>query len=157
LMAAQQRWIAAVDAGLTGIRYAPPAEHLAEYQWLVSVALAAQLPQQEIRILRAELAESFQPDVAVILASVLSTSTDAANRNGAEALDLARRALKTQPDSPMFLNCLGAALAETGQYTDAIAAVSKALAGAQAQQDAPTVQISEALLASFKAGKPWRE
>jgi Flp pilus assembly protein TadD len=65
-----------------------------------------------------------RPDVPVWLnnlARILAVAPDPALRNGAEAVPLARRACElTQFKDPSFLNTLAAALAESGNFDEAV-------------------------------------
>ncbi|HMP81251.1 MAG TPA: tetratricopeptide repeat protein [Verrucomicrobiota bacterium] len=63
------------------------------------------------------------------LAWILATCPDPALRDGAKAVELARRADQlTGGNSPVILRTLSAALAESGQFPEAIAAVEEAIA-----------------------------
>lgn len=95
-------------------------------------------------------------DVGVLnnLAWVLATSSDDAVRNGARAVDLAAKACElTDYKQAHLLSTLAAAHAEAGDFAKAVEWSTKAVAaGAPEQRDALDKE-----LASYRAGKPWRE
>src|SRR5438067_7632437 len=67
---------------------------------------------------------SFDPDnvdAANNIAWVRATAADADLRDGKEALELARRAVRTGGENPVVLRTLGAAQAESAQFGEAIA------------------------------------
>jgi tetratricopeptide (TPR) repeat protein len=154
---AKRDWAGSADAAIKGIALAPAAQRTALYGWAAANLVRLEQHAQAIRVYHAGLADSFSADMACSLAFELSTPNDATVRNGAEAVALARRAVATKPDVPMYFNCLGAALAESGQYPEAVKTEERAVASAHALGDATTERVSAALLESFKAGKPWRE
>lgn len=92
------------------------------------------------------------------LAWLLATHPDAALRNGAEALDLAQRAVKlTGGRDAGLLDTLAAALAETGRFAEAAQTSSNALALATAAKDAPLVQQLEQRLRLYQNAQAVRE
>lgn len=94
------------------------------------------------------------PGVLNNLAWLLSTSPDAALRNGPRALELATQAGQlTEFKMPHILSTLAAAYAETGDYAKAVEWSEKAVALAQPQGR----ESLERELASYRQGKPWRE
>jgi len=104
-----------------------------------------------------EKALKIEPDDASLLnnfAWVLATSPEAKLRNGKRALDLALKAAKrTEFKQAHILSTLAAAYAETGDMQSAIEWSKKAVAvGSPAQKEELTKE-----LASYQAGKPWRE
>ncbi len=153
----QRDWDAAAGAALTGIGLAPPSERRGLRDWLASSFLREHQGAQAARVFRTILADAFDPGTACSLAFVLSTTSDDRARNGAEAMALARRALATHPDSPVYLSCLGAALAETGRYADAAATEEHALEHAREQRDADTETIAQQVLDAARAGRAFRE
>src|SRR5205807_9290482 len=67
---------------------------------------------------------SFDPDnadAANNIAWVRATVADTDLRNGREALELARRALRNGGENPVVLRTLAAAQAESGQFVEAVA------------------------------------
>ncbi len=109
-----------------------------------------------IRLYRAGLAEHANPRLAAFLAWILATSTDDALRNATEALELAQRALKSDPDSPTFLNTYAAALAEGSQFPQAIAACDRAIQNARSRGEPAAAETFEQRLSVLKTGKPLR-
>jgi Tfp pilus assembly protein PilF len=82
-------------------------------------------------IVTLEIAIARQPDDPTLLkraAWVLATSSNAAARNGARAIELAERAVvRTERRDPVALDTLAAALAEAGQFDAAIVAVRRSI------------------------------
>jgi tetratricopeptide (TPR) repeat protein len=154
---AQRDWDGAADAALRGVANAPQADHVRLYEWIADSFLRARQTAQAMHVYRTALAEAFHPDIACALAFALATSGDDHLRNGAEAVTLGRRAVAARPESPVYLNCLGAALAETGRFAEAVSSAQRAASVAHAQGDFNAERISQQLLAMFRAGKPWRE
>jgi protein O-mannosyl-transferase len=70
------------------------------------------------------------------LAWALSTSPDASLRDGARALELAKKADQlVGGENPVFIRTMAAAYAETGRFSDAIATAQRALQLARARQN----------------------
>jgi tetratricopeptide (TPR) repeat protein len=88
------------------------------------------------------------------LAWVLATSPDDKLRNGKRAIELAKSACEvTQYKQAHILSTLAAAYAETGDFKTAIEWSEKAV---QQGKDDQKAALSKEL-ASYRAGKPWRE
>lgn len=88
---------------------------------------------------------------------ILATSPDASARNGKEAVILAEQVLKTQSaPSPELLDLLAVALAEAGRFSEARAALTKALSMSKDHQEG-WVPILEKKLMLFQQGRPYRE
>jgi len=88
------------------------------------------------------------------LSWILATAQNPAFRNGTEAVRMAQRACElTNRKETQKLKTLAAAYAETGRYRDAVSTMENALT---ASSHATTNEM-QAMLASFKSGKPWRE
>jgi tetratricopeptide (TPR) repeat protein len=66
------------------------------------------------------------PDANNNIAWVRATASDAALRDGREALELAQRALRFGRDNPVVLRTLAAAQAENGQFGEAIRTCTRA-------------------------------
>jgi protein O-mannosyl-transferase len=66
------------------------------------------------------------PDAANNIAWMRATAADADLRDGKEALELARRALRSGDKNPVMLRTLAAAQAENGEFADAIATAERA-------------------------------
>ncbi|MGA2748226.1 MAG: tetratricopeptide repeat protein [Verrucomicrobiota bacterium] len=92
------------------------------------------------------------------LAWVLSTCPDAALRDGAKALSLARNAsANTGAKDPAILGALAAAFAETGNYADAVATARHAYQFALQQTNGPLAEELDAQLRQYQSGAPYRE
>ena len=104
-----------------------------------------------------EKALKVEPDDPSLLnnfAWVLCTSPDDKLRNGKRALDLALKAAKrTEFKQAHILSTLAAAYAETGDLRSAIDQARKAVAAGSPEQKEELAKE----LASYQAGKPWRE
>jgi len=104
-----------------------------------------------------EKALKIEPDDASLLnnfAWVLATSTEAKLRNGKRALDLALKAAKrTEFKQAHILSTLAATYAETGDMKQAVEWSKKAVAVGSPEQKEELAKE----LASYQAGKPWRE
>jgi tetratricopeptide (TPR) repeat protein len=88
------------------------------------------------------------------LAWQLATSSDAALRNGPEAVQLAEHGCAvTSRRDPMLLATLAAAYAEAGRFPEAISAAQEALALARTTGDEATVVRTENLLGCFQSGR----
>ena len=91
------------------------------------------------------------------LAWALAAGPDPRYRNGAEAVSLAARACElTRHENPIPLATLAAACAETGQFKEAVAYAERAQELAAGGQGAMVARLS-AMLASFRAGRPYHE
>ena len=93
------------------------------------------------------------------LAWLLATAPEARLRDGAEALRLAR-ALVARPGQarPEFLDTLAAALAETGDFAEAVRVQRRAVAQLEARNaDPAALEAFRAHLAAFEAGRPLRD
>jgi protein O-mannosyl-transferase len=92
------------------------------------------------------------------LAWVLATCPDASVRNGAEAVELAQRAVQlSNAQQPAVLDTLAAAYAEAGQFPQAVQTVRKALDLATRQNDQVLVKSISAKIAIYEAGAPYRD
>jgi tetratricopeptide (TPR) repeat protein len=89
---------------------------------------------------------------------LLSTASDPALRNGAEALRLASHAVElTQGLEPMLLGTLAAAYAEAGQFANAVATEQHASKLARQQGNERLAGMLDARLSALQAGKPLRD
>ena len=92
------------------------------------------------------------------LAWVLATSTDAAVRDGAQAVRLAENASRTYRDAnPIALRILAAAFAENGRFEDAEAAAERALQIATATGEHTLVSELQSEMQLLRAGVPIRD
>ncbi len=100
-----------------------------------------------------------QPDNDEILAyaaHVLAADKNAVVRDGHTALMYALKANLLNDHSPMILDALGMALAENGDYTNAVACAQNALQMAQAARMKETNAMQQRL-EFYQANQPWRE
>jgi tetratricopeptide (TPR) repeat protein len=157
LLLARHSWDEALEHFLRGISLAPEAARPALY---IDVAGAFYTQKQHAlaaRCYRAALAEQFNPQIASYLAWILATSADEQLRNGKEALELSERALKTDPNSPSYLNVFAAALAENGRFADAVTVADRSLANARVRGEAAAIAQFEIRLKVLASGKPIRQ
>lgn len=102
-----------------------------------------------------------RPDYPAVLNKVawlLATSRDANTRNGAEAVELARRAARLSGErEPEILGTLAAAYAETGRFSEAIETSRRALALAAQQNSGQLADALKAGIALYQTGVPLRE
>jgi tetratricopeptide (TPR) repeat protein len=85
-----------------------------------------------------------------------ATSPDAAQRNGAEAVALARRAVELSGGrDPAVLDTMAAAYAEAGRFPEAVETAQKALDLALSQKKAALADKLRARLALYQSGKPY--
>lgn len=128
------------------------------YGPLAEAQLTLKRPRDAVQTL--EQAITRRPDDAVLLkraAWVLATSSDAAARNGARAIDLATHAVTaTQGRDPIALDTLAAAYAEAGQFDRALDAVQRALGLAPAGDTSGLTQMLHTHAAMFEARQPVR-
>jgi tetratricopeptide (TPR) repeat protein len=93
-----------------------------------------------------------------LLARVLAASSDSSQRNGAEAVELAERAVQlTRGQDPAYLDTLAAAYAEAGRFPEAVDTARRALALARQQNQDQVLQALNARLRLYEARKPYRE
>jgi len=88
------------------------------------------------------------------LAWLLSTSTNASLRNGAEAVTLAEKTMKAYPTNAAYLNALAAAYAETGQFEKAVRVQDQTV---QFAKTAAARQWYADLLKQYQTNQPYRE
>jgi tetratricopeptide (TPR) repeat protein len=98
------------------------------------------------------------PDFQKNLAWLRATCPKAALRNGAEAIDLARRADRLcAGQRPDVLDTLAAAYAEASWFPEALATAGKALKLAKQQDARALADAIQARIALYEAGKPYHE
>jgi protein O-mannosyl-transferase len=102
-----------------------------------------------------------QPDKVspqISLAWILSTSPEAAIRDGTRALDLAQRAYQSSGDrNLMIFRVLAAAYAETGRFPEAIKAAQEGEQRAETQGQPSVARLLQGDLALYQQGVPLRE
>jgi tetratricopeptide (TPR) repeat protein len=103
---------------------------------------------------------SLQPDNVLALnrlAQVLSTSGQASLRNGAEAVELAERAVKTGGEQEAaLLDTLAAAYAESGRFKEAVETAQRALALATQHGEQRLAEGLRARIALYQARTAFR-
>lgn len=116
-------------------------------------------PQEALVHYRAALA--IQPENAGILSNLawmLATSPDAAVRDGAQAIELARRAGElTGEADPSVLQGLAAALAEEGRFDEAVATATGAMELARNGQNLILLEELRSQLTLYRANRPLRD
>jgi len=104
---------------------------------------------------------ALQPDMVEALndlAWIRAASSDAALREGAEAVRLARRAVElTGEQDARLLETLAVASAEAGDFPAAVQAAHKALKLALASENQALAGTLAAQLRLFQAGRPLRD
>lgn len=129
--------------------------------WLVRADLERRLGRPERRVQALARAAQLAPDDSSIqndYAWVLCTSAQDDLRDGARALELARRMVAaTERADPDLLDTLAVALAETGEFGQAREVAGEALAKARAAAATELVRAIEDHLAHFERGEPIRE
>jgi Flp pilus assembly protein TadD len=99
---------------------------------------------------------SFDPDnadAANNLAWALATASDAAFRNGKEALDLANRAVQFAGENPSVLRTLAAALAENNRFAEAVETAERAERMAEASGDNAMAETLRRCANLFRRGE----
>jgi tetratricopeptide (TPR) repeat protein len=92
------------------------------------------------------------------LAWLLATDRDAANRDGAEAVQLAERAcVLTDRKVPVMVGTLAAAYAEAGRFKEAIETAQQARDLAEAAGQTKVAERNRQLLKLYQSGRPCRE
>jgi len=90
------------------------------------------------------------------LAWLLATCSDASLRDGRKAVELAQQAnTLTGGEKPMILHSLAAALAEAGQFAEALAAAQRALNLAEAQSNTRLAGQLQIEIGFYQAGRPY--
>jgi tetratricopeptide (TPR) repeat protein len=91
-------------------------------------------------------------------AYALATNPDEKDRDGEEALRIARQISEGEKgERPDFLDTLACAYAEVGDFESAARAGERALALQEATGDPKLIEESKAHLEQFRAGRPVRE
>jgi len=102
---------------------------------------------------------SFDPENADAennIAWVRSTAADTDLRDGKEALDLAKRVIRSGGENPITLRTLAAAQAENGQFKEAIATGQRGEELAQERGDQAMAESLRSCVESFQRGEPLR-
>jgi Flp pilus assembly protein TadD len=92
------------------------------------------------------------------LAWLLATCPDNTVREGTEAVRVAERGCRlTEYKQAQMVGALGAAYAEAGRFTEAVAAAQRAIELARAEGDAQFAAINEQLLRLYRTGRAYHE
>jgi tetratricopeptide (TPR) repeat protein len=156
-LAADGREDEAIDAWLNTVRIQP---HFMEgrenlgYAYYKQAKFADSLAQ-----LRLELdSKPDRPFALSLAATQLATCPDDSIRNGAEALALADRANSLSGGrTPVILDALSAAYAESGRFVEAVETEKQALELASQQGDVDVAATLKAHLAKYLSNLPLRE
>ena len=101
------------------------------------------------------------PDYTLALiqtAQALSASPAASDRNGAEAVKLAERAVElSKGEDPVFLDTLGMAYAENGRFADAVEIARRAQRLARAQNNSSLADVLDKRINLYQARQPYRD
>lgn len=98
---------------------------------------------------------SIAPDSSRLVAALaweLATAPDDELRNGAEALQLAQRVYKAYPNQPQIVDLMAAALAETGDFENAIKLMEPLAALGGADGGAFAMRLK-----AYRKETPWRQ
>ena len=120
--------------------------------------VASRLYSESLKLLRSapEPARDAAPTKAA-LAWILATSPDDSTRNGAEALQLAQAAIAAAGRTDAhILDALAAALAETGDFTQAVAVAREAAGAARTAGDRALAQTIRDRRRLYESGRPYR-
>ena len=92
------------------------------------------------------------------LAWILATDPDARNRNGSEAVQLAKRACAlTDYQIPVLIGTLAAACAEAGRFKEAIETAQRVCILARAAGQPEVAEKNRQLLELYQSGQPYRQ
>jgi tetratricopeptide (TPR) repeat protein len=152
---AEREFDAAVPALERGVKLAASTDQVRLFVEGGRALQTAGAPEQACLMYRKALTSGFDAVAAYNLAWILSTSKIVAIRSGAEAVQLAEQLVKLNPNSPAFLSCYAAALAECGRTSEA--AEVAVLAINKAGNDFAAAQKLASHLAEYRAGRAWRE
>ncbi len=132
---------------------------LARFRVNLGAALArAGRPDEAVAQYRAAMAlDAGEVAAANNLAWLLATHPSADQRDGAEALELARGVVRLRPDDPHALDLLAAALAEAGRFSGAERAAAAAIDAAQSAGRDDLVAAITARRALYMARRGYRE
>ncbi len=119
------------------------------------------LLQKQYQAAVAQLREALrlEPDRVPVLnnlAWILATCPDLKVRNGAEAVQLAERAVRLSGGGdPVLLDTLGAAYAEAGRYADSVRTARRAMALATQHRDSALAAALETRIGLYESNQPF--
>lgn len=91
------------------------------------------------------------------ISGLLATCADAKYRNGAKAVEFAKKAMEIAPNNYEISDTLAAAYAEAGQFEEAVNTQEKAIEMLDEKDRARYLSEFTERLNLYKARKPWRE
>jgi len=98
------------------------------------------------------------PHSRINVAWVLATASDASIRDGAKAVEFARKAVElSNTEDPKFLRALAAAYAEAGRFSEAIEAAQRGMTIATRQSNLEVAHLLEGDIALYQIGLPLRQ
>ena len=98
------------------------------------------------------------PHSRINVAWVLATASDASIRDGAKAVEFARKAVEiSNTEDPKFLRALAAAYAEAGRFSQAIEAAQRGMTKATAQSNFEIAHLLQDDIALYQIGLPLRQ
>src|SRR5882724_3421034 len=98
------------------------------------------------------------PRSRINVAWVLATASDASIRDGAKAVEFARKAVElSNTEDPKFLRALAAAYAEAGRFSEAIEAAQRGMAIATRQSNFELAHLLQGDIALYQIGLPLRQ
>jgi len=98
------------------------------------------------------------PHSRINIAWVLATASDASIRDGAKAVEFARKAVElSNTEDPKFLRALAAAYAEAGRFSEAIEAAQRGIAIATRQSNFELAHLLQGDIALYQIGLPLRQ
>ncbi len=135
-----------------------PANEQAHFQSGILLAGRKQLPASIEHLRTAARLKPGWPAPLNFLARILAASNDPQIRNGKEAVQLAGRACElVRYENPVYLDTLAAALAEAGQFAEAIQASEQSKKLAVKLGQSKLVEQIDAHLERFHSNQPLRE
>ncbi|HVM51097.1 MAG TPA: tetratricopeptide repeat protein [Candidatus Acidoferrum sp.] len=135
-----------------------PADAIAHLNLGVALQKTGQSAEAIAEYQQALVLRPGEPDALIDLAWLLATCRQAELRDGRKALDLAQEAVaRTAGNSPAALHSLAAALAETGQFSEARASAERAIVLARNGGQNEMAERFSGELKRYEAGLPARE
>ena len=133
-------------------------EQVSTHQNLAQLYLRWNRPAQAVGALREVLRlEPNSPSTAQTLAWILATSKDDGVRDGPQALRLARAFCAGSSPPPVSLEVLAAALAEMGQFPEAVRVSEQAAGSADRAGRRELAERIRDRQRGYATGRPWRE
>jgi tetratricopeptide (TPR) repeat protein len=153
----QGRWGEAAELFATTMRRLPP-DAKACYQFGVALEHLQRTQEAMGQYASALLMEADFPEALDRLSWILATDSNAAFRNGVEAVRMAKRAVELAGgNDPGKLKTLAAAFAEKGEYREAITTAEKARESALRADRKEITSVCERMIESFRLEKAWRD